>query len=225
MDETCAKILNYENCDETEMSDVDKNICKTVLSTITRDTDGRLVVPLMWHDESSQLLSKNLSLCKQILKSMKAKLDKVQGGLELVDSVITEQIEAKIIEPIENLEIFLENNPTCSFLAHMPIFKESSRTTKYRVVYLSNLKEKTPNTSFSHNQSLLPGPQMNRPIEVSLTLLRFNKNLLIYDLKKAFLQLKLTSEDSNRLCFLWFKDAKKGNFTIKAYRCLRLPQI
>ena len=223
LEDKCAEILNYDNIVEDEMSQIDKEQCSKVLSSITRDEGKNMVVPLLWHDENAHLLAKNLNLCKQILKSIKTKLDNIPGGLRMVDEVIREQIDSNVIEPIDDLDEFLKNNRDCSFLAHMPVFKASSNTTKCRVVYLSNLKEKKTENAVSHNQSLLPGPQMNRPIETSLTLLRFDKNLLIYDLKKAFLQLKLNSDDSNKLCFLWFKDAANNNFELQAYRCLRLP--
>ena len=121
----------------------------------------------------------------------------------MVDAVIKEQLESKVIEPIKDLDKFLIENPNCSFLAHMPIFKEKSNTTKCRVVYLSNLKDKKHPNKVSHNQSLLSGPTINRPIETSLSMLRFDQKLLIYDIQKAFMQLKLNAEDSNKLYFLW----------------------
>ena len=68
--------------------------------------------------------------------------------------------------------------------SYLTIFKEKNSTTKCRVVYLSNLKEKTNENKVSHNQSLLPGPQLNSAIETSLTLLRFDKNLKTLDFAK-----------------------------------------
>ena len=46
---------------------------------------------------------------------------------------------------------------------------------------------------------------------------------LIFDVKKAFLQLKLKESDRNKLCFLWYADPLNGDYSIRAYRCLRVP--
>ena len=222
LDNKCAHVLNYDNIDEDEISVSDQLLCDEVLSKIKTDEENRIIVKVLWNDSNSHLLPCNLNLCKKLLMSIKAKVEKIPDGLEMVDNAIQDQINASIVEPINDLETFMNSNKNVSFLAHMPVIKENNATTKCRIVLLSNLREKSDD-AVSHNQAMQPGPQLNRPIETALTLLRFDKNLLIYDLRKAFHQLKLDEEDSNRLCFLWFKDVSKGDFTIQAYRCVRLP--
>ena len=223
LERECSKLLNYDDIQDSIMSDVDQHDCETVLKSIYRDGSGRLVVPLIWDKRNSDFLANNFNLSKQILISMKNKLEKDPSNLKLVDDVIKTQLEEGIIEPIQDLKNFVVKNPNCSFIAHMPIFKYESETTKCRIVYLSNLKEKSRQFKVSHNECLLPGGQLNRTIETSLSLPRFGKKLLIFDIKKAFLQLGLNEVDKNKLCFLWFENATRGNFSIKAYRCSRVP--
>ena len=223
LDETCSKILEYDDVKDSDISNIDRKACEEVLENISRDDNGRYTVPLIWEKSNSHFLSQNLDLSKKILMSIKNKLDKVPDGLKMVNDVITEQLSLKIIEPIPDLNEFLSENPDCSFLAHMPVIKMNNNSTKCRVVFLSNLKESKKQFSVSHNQAMIPGPQLNRPIETSLQTLRFDSNLLIFDICKAFLQLKLGEEDSKRLCFLWFKDPMNGDFTLQGYRSLRLP--
>ena len=154
---------------------------------------------------------------------MKNKIMKIPNGMEMVQNVIREQLDNEVIKPIDDLGKFVEKNPECSFIANMPIFKENSATTKCRIVLLSNLKESKDQFSLSHNQCIKPGPQLNRPIETSVTLLRFDKNLLIFDLKRAFLQLKLKESDQTKLCFLWYADPLNGDYNIQGYYFTRVP--
>ena len=123
--------------------------------------------------------------------SVKNKIEKVPNGLQMVNDVIQDQLKQNVIKPIDDLDEFVKNNKSCSFVANMPIFKPNNDTTKCRIVMLSNLKEKFNKNSVSHNEAINRGPQLNRPIETSVILLRFDPNLLIFDLRKAFLQLKL----------------------------------
>ena len=74
----------------------------------------------------------------------------------------------------------------------------------------------------SHTQAILPGPCMNHKILTALMLLRFDENMIIFDLKRAFLNIKLREADSNRLCYLWFRNLEKNDMTLVAYRSLSL---
>ena len=88
-------------------------------------------------------------------------------------------------------------------MCHMPVFKFNRSSNKCRIVYLSNLCEKNPNQylTVSHNQAIYPGPPLNQKLSSSLLHLRFNYKLLCFDLVKAFNQLSLGPEESNKRCF------------------------
>ena len=91
-----------------------------------------------------------------------------------------------------------------------------------RVVFMSNICEKMKNGSLSHNQVSLPGPNLNQKLEVAITLLRFNKFILVFDLVKAFHQIWLPYLDTLKLNFLWIKDIH-NDFSEVAYKMNRLP--
>ena len=106
----------------------------------------------------------------------------------------------------------------------MGVFKMDRSTTKFRVVFLSNLcqSDKQNKMSFSHNQLIHSSPPLNQKITTALLQLRFGEKLLCVDLKKDFLRIALNEIDFNRLLFLWFKDVAKGDYEVVAYRILRL---
>ena len=66
-----------------------------------------------------------------------------------------------------DLRKFLEENPNASFLPHSAVIRESSSTTKCRVVFLSNLCERAGGKK-RHNEISFPGANLNQSLFTSL---------------------------------------------------------
>jgi len=219
------RTLNYDTEDvpgrDTEVND---KLVKFALDSCDRTTDGRLKLPLLWRGEVSHLLSNNFRLANCILMSNLKKLQNEPMKLKMMDEVFKDQEKAGVIDKIDNIEQFISEHPEHSFLSHMGVFKLDRETTKCRVVFLSNLSERSRSgVSLSHNQCIHAGPNLNQKITTAILQLRFGEYMLTYDLCKAFLQVALSETDSNRLLFLWFKDVFNSNYDLIAYRSLRLP--
>ena len=215
---------NVSHLDSEVMSEQDQKTVQYIQKSIERDTNGRISVNIPWNHKNFHLLGKNFKLSIQILKSGLTKLRKNPELLKLYDDVFEEQLKLGIIEKITDLPTFMDEHPECSFLGHTGVCKFDRDTTKLRVVMLSNLCEKDPTRplTVSHNQCILSGPCLNNKICTAVTLLRFDKFLLIFDLSKAFLSVGIKEVDQNRLLFLWVSNLKNGCDLI-AYRPLRLP--
>lgn len=83
----------------------------------------------------------------------------------------------------------------------MPIIKRQKESAKCRIVFLSDLCQKTndmPN-SISHNQVMHAGPCLQAKLTVGQILLRFGSKLLCFDLKKKFLQILIPECDQNKV--------------------------
>ena len=105
----------------------------------------------------------------------------------------------------------------------MGIFKMDRKTTKCRIVYLSNLCQQDSSKHFiNHNQAIYSGPNLNQKPSSAILHLRFGQKLLCFDLCKAFNNLALSDTDSNRLLYLWFRNVEKEDFTVVGYRNIRL---
>lgn len=213
--------LNIYDESIKDFSDLDHSLFQQVMDSITRDDEGRLIAPALWDPDVEHLLAKNFNLAHNILKSTLHKLQKKQDTLYQYDDVIKEQLHEGIICEIEDIDSFLRENPDASFMPHSGVVRENSLTTKLRVVFLSNLAEKVGGC-MSHNAISHPGPNLNYPLMYSLFMLRFSKFLLTFDLRKAFLQIKLREKDSRKLLFLWCRDVRNGDFTPVCYKFLRL---
>lgn len=233
LDKATLEVLKY-SCDhytnlDTEKYDLDsfdlnKELVNYALDNTTRNHEGRLVMPLLWNAKVSHLLGKNERLSKLILQSNFRKLKNNNVQFNLMDETIKNQENEGIIERIDNLDQFLRYHPSHSFLPHMGIFKMDRMTTKCRVVYLSNLKENDGSKSLtvSHNQAIHSGPCLNQKLGSAILHLRFDENLLCFDLCKAFNQIALNDVDANRLLFLWFRNVSKKDYSLVGYRNVRL---
>ena len=56
----------------------------------------------------------------------------------------------------------------------------------------------------------------------ALTLLRLDNYVMTFDLRAAFHQIMIPESDSRKLLFLWYRDVTNGDFTLVAYKFLRL---
>ena len=216
---------NYDLVEYNEKSsDENDKLVKFILDNTVRKNDGRLEMPLIWRSELAHLLGNNYNLALKILRSNLNKFRKDKSKLLMIDDVFKDQLREGVIEKIDNVESYMNENTSCSFLPHMSVFKMNNETTKCRVVFLSNLCEQRGknDTTISHNQAMYAGPSLNQKITTALMQLRFGEKLFCYDLRKAFLQISLRPEDSNRLCFLWFRNVKKGDYSIVGYKSVRL---
>lgn len=217
-------VMNYDlGTYEDKVIHDDEHLISFVLDNTTRLENGRLRMPLLWNDRVSARLSSNFNLSKAILRGNLKKLQKNELHLKMYNESILEQFDSGIIEKITNLDSFRKNCPDASFVPHMGVFKMSRETTKCRIVYLSNLCEQDSPQAISHNQAMFSGPNLNKKISTSIIKIRFDSFLLCFDIKKAFLNIALSPEDSNKLLFLWYRDVTAKDFSIIAYRCLRLP--
>ena len=222
----CSDLLEVEAVGATDnlQNETNKKLISYVLNTTERDETGRLVMPLTWNNKNCHLLGNNYKFSLKVLQSNVSKLKQNASKLQMYNDVFKDQEKQGIIQRIENVEEFMEDNPNCSFLPHMGVFKPDRETTKCRVVLLSNLcvKSRTSKPVVSHNQAMLPGPCLNHKIITALMMLRFDKFMIIFDIKKAFLMIGLRELDQNRLMLLWYKNVERGDFSLIAYRCTRL---
>ena len=208
--------------DGREIENRDKKLVKFVLDTIYLNDENRLVVPCLWDYKVLNKLPKNFGIAKKILHSVYDRLKNDETKLMQYDQVISDQIRDGILESSGSLKDILDN-PSATFVAHNAVFRPLAESTKCRLVLLSNLCEKGSGNTLSHNQVSIPGPQVNNKIVTTCILYRFNKYLMIYDLEKAFLQLCLRPEDSEKLNILWFKDVQNKDYSLMALKFKRLP--
>ena len=188
--ENCEFVLGSESSfEETFRSELNDGLIKYGLSSSSRNKEGRFQFNLFWNAQNAHLLPRNFNLSKSILKSLTRKLD--YDKLLKIDEVMKSQMNLGIIRKIDNVNAFLHEHSESSFLPFMGIFRPHKQTTKVRIVFLSNLCEKTKGLKLplSHNNTIWPGPNLNSKLSTCLLHLRFDKYLLCFDIVKAFNQI------------------------------------
>ena len=218
------QLMNYDDTVDGDCSIENEKVVNYVLDNCECNDEGRFVMPLPWNPSCKHLLGTNFILSKQILFSNLKQLNR-DNKLAMYNEVFREQESLGIIQRIEDVTGYINQHPDCSFLPHMGVYRMARETTKVRIVYLSNLCEKNddqPN-AVSHNNALLPGPCLNSKISTAVLRARFDHYILTFDISKAFLNIELKERDQNKLLCLWFKNVDAKDFTIIAYKNLRLP--
>ena len=171
--------------------------------------DGHYYVHLPW----------NKDLIKQVPSDLKVSLavaDRVYKNLEkhnianAHEEVFEQQESLGIIEPVN------QKVPEQIWIAHRPVIRtEANVTTKIRPVFNCSLKMgKSP----SLNEAAFPGIDLMNNLLSLLLYFRSNFYVLLSDIAKAFLQIRLASEeDKNRFCF--FRKIN-GKFVPYRYRAI-----
>ena len=220
LNQSCSNYLNKEQLINADTSELNDKLVDYVLKNTNRLEDGKLQMPLMWKNKIKHLLGNNYELARQILKTNLKKLSKDPKHLMMTDDVFKEQEKEGIIEKITNLDQFIAENPQCSFLPHMSVFRLHKETTKCRVVYLSNLcgKDASKPLTVCHSQTIHSGPNLNSKLTTSVLLLKFDPCLLVFDIKHAFLNIALSEADQAKLLTLWYRNVAKKDFSLVAYK-------
>ena len=161
-------------------------------NSITYD-NGHYKVRLPW---KSELINKVPSKLKVFLAVAERVYDRLSNkGLDQAYEEVFEQQEVLgVIEPIEN------RVPEQVFIPHRPVIKmDGLTTTKIRPVFNCSLKVgRAP----SLNEAAFPGIDLMNNLLSLLLYFRTNFNVVLADIMKAFLQIRLADDsDKNRFCF------------------------
>ena len=155
--------------------------------------DGHYHVKLPWKSDLVKKVPSNLKISLAVAERVYDKLEN-KGIVEKYEEVFNEQEALGIIEPVE------KRTPGQIFIPHRPVIKmDDLTTTKIRPVFNCSLKVgKNP----SLNEAAFPGIDLMNNLLALLLYFRTNNFVLLADIMKAFLQIRLSDEkDKNRFCF------------------------
>ena len=171
-----------------------------VISKFEKDIsfDGTRYVTKLPFKEDHDCLPDNFDVAKQRLSSLKTRLVK-QDILKEYDTILKEYEEAGIIARVP-LEQLCKEIGQVHYIPHRPVVREDKDSTKIRAVFDASCKVNGP----SLNECLYPGPNLLLKIFDVLLRFRFNRIVMIADIKQAFLNVGISEERRDFLRFLWF---------------------
>jgi hypothetical protein len=201
-----------------EMNQVNKeSYLRDFQETFKRSDDGRVIV----HLPKRQIrvhLSTNLTLGKERMSRLIAKFKRDPSYYKKYSQPIQEWIDMGVmvkttLEEVEAVGLFSE-------VPHHAVIRESSETTKVRIVNDGSAREKG---KAALNEYLDPGPNFLPEILGIMLRWRTNEFFIIGDVEKAFLQVALDHEDAHLMIFRWVIPQEDGRFQEQLYRFVRLP--
>ena len=161
---------------------------------LTRSPEGWYETTLPWKANHPPLPSNKDGSLKR-LHSLNRKLQR-EGLTEEYNAIIKEQLAEGVIEkapPVSQSKEF--------YIPHKGVVRKTAETTKMRIIYGASAPA-TPDSP-SLNDCLHPGPALQNRLWDILIQQRGYPLLLVGDIKKAFLQIRIHESERDALRFHW----------------------
>ncbi|XP_046466690.1 uncharacterized protein [Neodiprion pinetum] len=170
---------------------------------VSRNPSGRYVVALPFNEKKNQLgLSKDLALRR--LQTLERRFAKDAHFKQQYTEVIEEYRNLGHITRIQS------NDEEGFYLPHHAVIKETSQTTKVRVVFDGSAKS---TTGISLNERLMTGPTIQYDLLTLILRFRLHNYVLTGDIEKMYRQCLVRPEDRKYLRILW----KENNGSIATF--------
>ncbi|XP_053956160.1 uncharacterized protein LOC128861809 [Anastrepha ludens] len=176
--------------------------------THRRSPDGRFIVELPL--KSDVPLGASRSYAVRSLLSIEKRLARDDDLRQRYNEFMQELIDMK------HMELAPPPTDQTFYMPHHPVIKESSVTTKLRVVFNASAKTTTGN---SLNDALFVGPQLQPDLYSILTRFRTHRYAVTADIAKMYRQICMSTKNLDLQRIVWRRDP---TLPIKDYRMLRV---
>ncbi|GFU34633.1 integrase catalytic domain-containing protein [Trichonephila clavipes] len=166
------------------------------VTTHSRDENGRYTVKLPFHTPPTRLGNSKQNAIRMLI-SMERHLISNPDKYKLYRNFIKEYLDLKHMELVLDSEI---NNIKSLYLPHHEVVRDTSCTTKLRVVF--DVSSKT-SSGLSLNDLLMVGPRVQPELFPILIQFRIFSVAICADVEKMFRQIKVHEEDVDWQIILW----------------------
>ena len=201
-----------DNYHPTDDEIVHENFLRTLkyeetTEPIQSQPPGRYVVSLPWKDDSRPCIN-----YKPALGRMLTTLSKLRRDPELLkqyDQIIKDQLNDGILEVVPSNELNWESSKCYYHIPHQHVVKETSSTTKLRIV--GDASSGTPSLNDCLHRGKVWAGQHEKAVTSFVARCRMMAHAVVLDLEKAFLQIKLKTDDKDVHRLLWPADPFRSN--------------
>ncbi|XP_076247789.1 uncharacterized protein LOC143187453 [Calliopsis andreniformis] len=195
LDKTLNKFWEVESFVDKQFLSAEERAAEELFKQSTvRDTDGRYCVRLPFN-ERKQLLGNSREVALKRFYALERKLHLNKGLLDSYSEFLKEY------EQLGHMtQVSVKETSKGFYLPHHAVVKESSETTKVRVVFDASAKS---STGVSLNETLLIGPNLQDTLYKLLLRFRSYSYVLTADIEKMFRQVKVHAEDRSYQRILW----------------------
>ena len=188
---------SFGSINENQLAcDYDKSQIKKKFELSIYFEDNAYYLDLPWYEDKIKIIPSNYQVALKVLDKTVKYLQSKKLYKEY-NNAFYQQERAGIIERIE---VSPGKFSEYIWIPYRPVIKmDEQSTTKIRPVFNCSLKTRG---TCSLNEASYPGINLINDMLKLLLLFRTNKYVLLADIRKAFLMIKLNSEkDKNRFCF------------------------
>ena len=200
-------VLGLEDSPESDQG----SVYGEFIEQLDRSEEGWYESGLLWKPGHGRLLTNEHGSIAR-LEGLVRKLQREPGMIDKYDEIIQEQLKEGIVERVVE-----EPHERVFYIPHKPVKRETSTTTKLRIVFDASAKPSEESPSF--NECLETGPPLQNLLWNVLVRNRVKPVALTADIKQAFLQVRIRAEDRDVLRFHWIKN--KDPSTVEVLRFTR----
>ncbi|KAL6722921.1 hypothetical protein Aduo_017989 [Ancylostoma duodenale] len=197
--------------------DEDARILRRFQNT-AEEIGGYLYVQFPWKSSHPRLADNKLLAYKRLESQYRSLVSKPQLWKDYA-AVFDDYLRLGIIEEVEEFKL---DDHRVYYIPHQAVIKASSSTTKLRVVFdASSHYRNAP----SLNDCLHSGPAILPDLVGILLRCRLTPLLLVSDVEKAFLQIRLQRSQRDATRFLWLRDPSlpPSQHNLRIFRFTRVP--
>ena len=203
LDEKIQKFWEIESIDDSKPQSVEEKLCEAhYVKNVIRTSTGRYSVALPIKPNIQNLGNSSLNASKQFFV-MEKRIHKNPKLRQHYSEFISEYLNLNHMQEVENPQLTDCEFAKHYFMPHHAVIRESSTTTKLRVVF--NASSKTT-SNLSLNDCLMVGPTIQQ--DLYSILMRFRKHLIgiTGDITKMYRQI-LVHEKHQDLQRIWWRDS------------------
>uniref|UniRef100_A0A7I5EAG2 CCHC-type domain-containing protein n=1 Tax=Haemonchus contortus TaxID=6289 RepID=A0A7I5EAG2_HAECO len=212
-----AGVCEFTGTENAEKDATNAKVAKFFEETIEKREDGYYI--RLPYKENHPPLPTNKAIALKRLKTVLETLRRTPELLNDYDKTFRAQQEIGVIEEVENPSH--TDGAIVHYIPHQPVITPQKGTTKLRIVFDASAHFKD---SPSLNDVLYQGPLILPELYAMLLRFRTPKYVIISDVEKAFLQVRLHEADRDATRFLWVRDINEpfGIHNVATFRFTRV---
>ncbi|XP_039304898.1 uncharacterized protein LOC105203341 [Solenopsis invicta] len=200
-----TKFWTIEEVAEDKLKSDEEIECEAhFVKTVSRDNTGRYTVSLPFR-RTNQRIGESRTMALNRLASLERKFNANSAFREEYTRVIEEHVKSG------HISLTKEFSDDGYYMPHHAVIKNTSNTTKLRVVFDASAKSRN---GVSLNDVLLVGPTIQDKLFSHLIRFRTYKYVITADIEKMYLQVLLQDNDRRYQRFLWRKNDNVETYQI-----------
>ncbi|XP_058827982.1 uncharacterized protein LOC131687905 [Topomyia yanbarensis] len=198
LDELMYRFWSCEEVESGKAHSLEEKRCEELfLRTVQRNPDGRYTVALPKNEDVLSRLGESRDIAIRRLQGTERRLARDSSLRDQYAAFMEEYLALGHMSKVDNVSA---GSVKRCYLPHHPVVKESSTTTKVRVVFDASCKT---SSGVSLNDVLLVGPVIQEDLRSIILRSRTKQIMLVSDVEKMFRQINVSPQDRPLQCILW----------------------